>query len=517
MITGAPANILDYGAVGDGATDSTSAIQAAINAASASTFRQVCVPAGNYLISSTITIPSGVTLVGQGNHSYQANGGPAYQSSLTKNSSMTTAGIKFTGDRGAISNLAVLSQSGATGDGIWIAANGCSLINVASNGHGANGVRIGSTPSGYVNCNSWYMQQVSACYNTAHGVIIDDQSSTYPASDVNAGTYINGELNHNGDSGLFVGNCFANTFIGILTEINTNYGVYFNNYSAKCTFIGGDQDEANTVGVIYNNGTYNTFLGIESSTLTSIGTYTTVLGYTTNTLNTTNVNGQISASTGSVSGAPVLARLKNQSANASGAGTTFQLDVPAGVSTPSVAGALMAATQNGLGSNYVTLTHSALINGTMTPLTNTLSQGFQPGADNTYALGYSGYRWSVVYAATGTINTSDANQKQQFAALTTAEQNTAKAIKGLIKTFKFNDAVAKKGAEARLHVGVSAQEVQAAFTANGLDANKYGLFCSDTWHTLNGEVVPAGTAGATEVTQLGVRYEELLAFVIGAM
>jgi hypothetical protein len=137
--------------------------------------------------------------------------------------------------------------------------------------------------------------------------------------------------------------------------------------------------------------------------------------------------------------------------------------------------------------------------------------------DNTYSLGTAGLRWSVVYAGTGTINTSDANQKQDVSALDAAEQATALAIKGLMKKFKFKSAVAEKGAGARYHFGVIAQEVQAAFADNGLDATKYGLFCSDTWHTLNGEIVPAETDGAVEVTQLGIRYDELLCFVIGAM
>ena len=76
-------------------------------------------------------------------------------------------------------------------------------------------------------------------------------------------------------------------------------------------------------------------------------------------------------------------------------------------------------------------------------------------------------------------------------------------IKKLIRAFKFKDAVASKGDNARIHVGVIAQEVKAAFESEGLDANKYGLFCSDTLE--DGSV------------RLGVRYEELLCFVIGAM
>jgi hypothetical protein len=127
---------------------------------------------------------------------------------------------------------------------------------------------------------------------------------------------------------------------------------------------------------------------------------------------------------------------------------------------------------------------------------------FKPAVDNNLTLGAAGQRWNVVYAATGTINTSDANQKEQIANLTDAELAVARRIKGLFKTFKFKDSVASKGDGARKHIGVIAQDVQAAFTAEGLDANDYGIFCSDV---VNGNV------------QLGVRYEELLAFVIAAI
>ena len=88
-----------------------------------------------------------------------------------------------------------------------------------------------------------------------------------------------------------------------------------------------------------------------------------------------------------------------------------------------------------------------------------------------------------------------------------AELAVAKRIKGLIRKFKFNDSVAEKGDGARIHVGVIAQDVRDAFLAEGLDPYKYGLFCSDTWTTLDGN----------SKTRLGVRYEELLAFVIAAL
>ena len=56
-----------------------------------------------------------------------------------------------------------------------------------------------------------------------------------------------------------------------------------------------------------------------------------------------------------------------------------------------------------------------------------------------------------------------------------------------------------------------------AFEAEGLDPNKYGMFCSDTWWEKDGEEVEEGTEGAVESTRLGIRYEELLAFIMAAI
>ena len=128
---------------------------------------------------------------------------------------------------------------------------------------------------------------------------------------------------------------------------------------------------------------------------------------------------------------------------------------------------------------------------------------FVPSPDNTLTLGSAGLRWTTVYATTGTINTSDRNDKQQVADLTAAEKAVGQALKGMMKTFKFNDAVLTKGPNARIHFGVIAQDVKAAFEAQGLNAENYGVFCSDT--------LPNGD------TRLGVRYEELFALIIGAL
>lgn len=156
---------------------------------------------------------------------------------------------------------------------------------------------------------------------------------------------------------------------------------------------------------------------------------------------------------------------------------------------------------------------------------------FTPDGDNNMNLGSPSKRWIAVYALNGSIQTSDFNEKQDIADLDDAEKRVATRIKGLIKKFRFKEAYAKKGDGARIHVGVIAQEVRDAFTAEGLNADRYGIFCSDTWWEKEEQVLypPTGetrtktvvyktpTAGAREVTRLGVRYDELLAFVIASI
>jgi hypothetical protein len=61
MISGASVNVVDYGAVGDGTTDSTSAIQAAITAAGKGT---VLFPDGVFKVSSPINVPVGCKIIG---------------------------------------------------------------------------------------------------------------------------------------------------------------------------------------------------------------------------------------------------------------------------------------------------------------------------------------------------------------------------------------------------------------------------------------------------------------------
>jgi hypothetical protein len=108
--------------------------------------------------------------------------------------------------------------------------------------------------------------------------------------------------------------------------------------------------------------------------------------------------------------------------------------------------------------------------------------------DNSIDLGVSSYRFDDIYATNPTINTSDRNEKQDELPITTAESNVATACKGLLRSFRWRDAVAEKGDDARIHFGIIAQDLQDAFTAEGLDAGRYAMFISSTWWETQTEV-----------------------------
>jgi len=127
--------------------------------------------------------------------------------------------------------------------------------------------------------------------------------------------------------------------------------------------------------------------------------------------------------------------------------------------------------------------------------------------DNGIDLGGASSRFDDVYATNGTIQTSDLEQKTDVEELSEAEARVAVACKGLLRKFRWKDSKETKGEDARWHFGIIAQELEAAFTAEGLDAGDYGMFIVGT---------SVDEAGAIQYSY-GVRYTELLAFIIAAL
>jgi hypothetical protein len=127
--------------------------------------------------------------------------------------------------------------------------------------------------------------------------------------------------------------------------------------------------------------------------------------------------------------------------------------------------------------------------------------------DAAVSLGYGNGRFKDIYRSGSTFQTSDRTMKQDIRDLTDAERNVAVVCKGLLKAFRFIDAVEKEGVDANIHFGIIAQDLAAAFAAEGLDANDYQAYKS---------IVTTDEDG-NEQTSLNVCYENLLAFIIAAI
>ena len=65
-----------------------------------------------------------------------------------------------------------------------------------------------------------------------------------------------------------------------------------------------------------------------------------------------------------------------------------------------------------------------------------------------------------------------------------------------------------------------AQDVAAAFEAEGLNAFAYGVVCYDEWEGQDAVIGDDGVVHSEAITagsRYGIRYEELLAFIIAAL
>jgi hypothetical protein len=116
MIDGTPANVLDFGAVGDGVADDTMAIQNAITSL-AVLGGTVWVPRGTYKITSTLSIPGRVCLMGE------PSGGlthPSYSAVIFSYTGTNSACITHASPyrNAGIHNILIKCNSGANTTGV---------------------------------------------------------------------------------------------------------------------------------------------------------------------------------------------------------------------------------------------------------------------------------------------------------------------------------------------------------------------------------------------------------------
>lgn len=141
--------------------------------------------------------------------------------------------------------------------------------------------------------------------------------------------------------------------------------------------------------------------------------------------------------------------------------------------------------------------HSFAIGGT--EIFRLATTTLQPRLDNAVSLGTSGMRWSTVYAANGTINTSDETLKTPVITDAAREAIAASAIKSSIYSYKWTD-----GSDGdKVHFGVGAQTVEKILSDSGLNPDIYAFLFKEKDD--EGKLT------------YGIRYNELIMFILKYM
>jgi hypothetical protein len=379
--------------------DSTVEIQNALNFARSAGIPEVLL-VRDYLITN-IEVPEGVTLKGYGNRSTYQSGTSGLPSRVTKKAGSTGWGVKLVGTRARIEGVGIYSEAGASGGGLWIAANYCSFIRIASNGHNGKGIHVGALAGDrYINCNGWYGAEITASFNSDVGFSVDDQFTAWPLNDVNAGMLIQAEFRSNGSHGVYVGNCFANVFQSVLTDHNTGYGAYFDAKSAKCTLIGSDLDESNTLGplFIHAQAQYHTVIGVPAL-YTNNSPSSNVMSWTRNVFNQTDVATRLAVRRGGDAGIGTAIVVSSRSNRLTNRGVSIDMETPINEGGDPQTGVRLIAKA---GPNIVYDRFELQVRESMmvTAFTVDPSSGVHalyPGADNTWNLGITSFRWKDFY------------------------------------------------------------------------------------------------------------------------
>lgn len=133
------------------------------------------------------------------------------------------------------------------------------------------------------------------------------------------------------------------------------------------------------------------------------------------------------------------------------------------------------------------------------------SKRFMPTADNSYTLGYSGYRWKQIYAAAGSISTSDRNAKKDIVELDNRTYDFVMGLKPSRYRFIENDSN-------RIHYGLIAQDVEELLGNLGIAASDFAGFVKS-----QKVQVDESTRKETIIPNqydYGLRYEEFIAPII---
>lgn len=529
MIEGSYVNVLDYGADSSGSTDSTSAFQNALD-----TGLIVYVPDGSYNTNALVFV-AGNMLLGQSRQNTIID--------YTGSTTFITGGADL--NRVGLENLRVTASNTPSGYGVFFDLSTVRqprFVNVAITGFD-NGIRIDDALNGWVE--QVYLggngSAVSGSVGLQFGESAGQSGTTWQANNV----YITGfqyGVKHWATASMYNTLIIELCSVGFYSQapctvvspwfdtVVTEFDLYLNGIciigprwanstpqivadsvatKKRTTIIPATGDVNPTTAPSWKMGTLNVWSGGQIQHDYLQGNYSA------------NYNFSIRPTADYSHG---IERRKD-------AGTGYNYSLRAGGAlageTNTDAGYLElrpgTATGSGRGSTYLFWTGGGASgtadNDGAAGVIMHWSGNFLPATDNVRSCGDATHRWTEIFAVSGTINTSDEREKT-FLTIEDAERAAALEIKANMRKFKFNDAIKLKGDSARIHYGVSAQQIGNIMQSHGLDPNAYGFFCHDTWEDQaavindNGETLEEAVVAGDKY---GIRYDELLCFIIAAI
>jgi Pectate lyase superfamily protein len=229
-------NVKDYGAVGDGATDDTEAIQTSVNKGGL-----INLPSGEYLISTTIAIPSNTKILGASRNfeggvkstkiTYNKNAGVCFDTEQTQaiNIEISNIGIYCSNSRGSSIAINTVYSSFSNINNVFVKGfdiairygkqnnSNYSDIVLNSNNYGIFGVEgaTGGDATNVTNFSNIYGSNIANVGCTFHALTANNNVSEIGMDGCNIG--------------FSIANCNLSSFKNLYTELDISVGIFLHN------------------------------------------------------------------------------------------------------------------------------------------------------------------------------------------------------------------------------------------------------------------------------------------------